>query len=155
MSIIVKLANQSDIAEISLLIKNVYGNAIAPTYSNEGNEEFYKYIEIKAIDKRFSNEHWTLKAVDGDNIVGIIEIRKNEHLSMLFVDTNHQKQGIGQQLLTNAIVRISQLNPKQKTLSVHSTPNAVIAYQKLGFKSKKAEQIVNGIRFVTMEKSLI
>lgn len=48
-----------------------------------------------------------------------------------------------------------ELVEEEKTLSVHSTPNAVSAYQKLGFQAKSEEQNINGIRFVTMEKSIL
>lgn len=136
-------------------IKKVYDTAIAPTYSEEGNTEFYKYINAEALEKRLGDDHWMLKAVEGDTLLGIIEIRKNEHLSMLFVDTIHQKQGIGRQLLAEAITKMRELNPEQKTISVHATPNALAAYQKLGFHAVSEEQNIHGIKFVSMEKPLV
>lgn len=154
MSVSIQLANKSDLEAISQFIQTVYDQAIAQTYSEQGNQEFYTYIELDAITKRFGVDHWILKAIDGEDLVGIIEIRKNQHLSMLFVKTRRQNQGIGRQLLSEAIKRIKKLNPNQKSLSVHSTPNAVAAYEKLGFRSISKEQIINGIIFVTMEKSL-
>lgn len=35
---------------------------------------------------------------------------------------------------------------------MHSTPNAVPVYQRLGFQATSEEQVANGIKFVTMEK---
>jgi predicted GNAT family N-acyltransferase len=154
MSLKIESATKLDIGEIAAFIKVVYDNAIAPTYSDQGNHEFYKYIDLEAIDKRFNVDHWMLKALDDGKLVGIMEIRKNEHLSMLFVDSDHQRQGMGRKLLTAAISKIKAENPDQTTITTHSTPNAVPAYERLGFIRMSEEQNVNGIRFVTMEKTI-
>lgn len=41
--------------------------------------------------------------------------------------------------------------PDMRKISVNSSPNAVTAYQKIGFKDIEEEKIVNGIRFLPME----
>ncbi len=70
---------------------------------------------------------------------------------MLFVKTDKQRQGIGKQLLSAAIEAIKKNSPNQKMLTVHSSPNSVTAYEKMGFETSGKEQMVNGIRFTTMQ----
>lgn len=155
MQISITQATQNDLSTITAFIRKVYDIAIAPVYSSEGNAEFYKYIDLSAVSDRFEQDHWILKALDEhQKLVGIIEIRKNEHVAMFFVDSRMQRQGVGRQLLTAAIQKIQALNPHQLTISVHSSPNSVSAYEKLGFKAVSDEKTVNGIRFTTMEKKL-
>ena len=144
-------ATIQDIDQIISFIRAIYDDAVAPNYSPQGNAEFYKYLDSKAMQERLENNHWILKASDQAELVGVIEIRDNNHLSMLFVKTDKQRQGIGRQLLSAAIEAIKKNRPNLKTLTVHSSPNSVTAYEKMGFESLGEEQTVNGIRFTTMQ----
>lgn len=144
----------SESTKLSQFIKMVFDSSVANFYSDQGNEEFYKYITPKAIEEQLQKDHWILKAEIDKKLVGIIEIRSNNHLSMLFVDPQHQKQGIGRQLLVQAIKLIKQNNSSVKMIAVHSSPNSVTAYEALGFKSVSDEKEVNGIKFTTMEMKI-
>jgi GNAT superfamily N-acetyltransferase len=139
---------------LSEFIRSVYDDAVAPHYSEQGNTEFYKYIDTEAVTKHLKTNHWMLKAELDKELAGIIEIRDNNHVSMLFVSSSHQRQGIGKQLLAAAVEKIRQLNPTQEKISVHSSPNSTAAYEKLGFVAISDEKEVNGIRFTTMEKNI-
>ncbi len=154
MKITIAPIQPSDFKTIIPFIRLVFDDAVAPTYSTEGNQEFYKYIELDAITDRYSGNHWMLQAKQDNNLVGVIEIRDNHHLSMLFVDTKKQRQGIGKKLLNAAILKIKDAVPNQKSLTVHSSPNSTTAYERFGFKQIADEKTVSGIRFISMEKSL-
>lgn len=147
-------ASKIYISEIASFIDQVFSQHVAPQYSSEGVEEFAKYITPDALDQRLQSNHFMLIARDNDDVVGVIEIRDNNHVSMLFVKTDKQKQGIGRQLLTEAIKRIQENDKSIEKISVHSSPNAVEAYQKLGFTAIAPEKEVHGIKFVTMERAL-
>ena len=147
-------ATIQDIDKIISFIRITYDDAVAPNYTKQGNEEFYKYLDSKAMQERLKKNHWILKASDQTDLSGVIEIRDNNHLSMLFVKTDKQRQGIGRKLLSAAIEVIKGKNSNQKTLTVHSSPNSVTAYEKMGFESSGKEQVVNGIRFTTMQMHL-
>ncbi len=45
--------------------------------------------------------------------------------------------------------------PDINKLTVNSSPNAVKAYRKMGFKGIRDERVVNGICFIPMEFSLV
>jgi predicted GNAT family N-acyltransferase len=45
-------------------------------------------------------------------------------------------------------------NPTIQKITVNSSPNAIKAYVKMGFKSEGEEQCINGINFVPMSLDL-
>jgi predicted GNAT family N-acyltransferase len=151
MTTIVDYATLQDINQIIDFIRSVYDVSVAPHYSDQGNAEFYKYLDPQSMAERLESNHIILQATFQGELMGVIEIRDNNHLSMLFVKTNKQRHGIGRNLLSFAIKTINENNPNQKTLMVHSSPNSVTAYEKMGFESLGEEQTVNGIRFTTMQ----
>ncbi len=83
-------------------------------------------------------------------IVGAIEVRNCDHISLFFIDGESQRKGIGQELWRRALDACLADRPDLARLTVHSSPNAVEAYQSLGFRAEGPEQTVNGIRFVPM-----
>jgi GNAT superfamily N-acetyltransferase len=93
-------------------------------------------------------------AESGQAIIGVIEIRENNHVAMLFVEKSHQRKGIAKELLLRSIAKRRKRNSDIYRLTVNSSPNAFEAYQKMGFKGIGDEKVVNGIRFISMELSL-
>jgi GNAT superfamily N-acetyltransferase len=152
--LILEKAKPTDSQTISFFIRQVFDQSVALHYTDQGNQEFYKYIVPDAIADRLRDNHWILMAYLKNDLIGIIVIRDNNHLSMLFVDTLHQRQGIGHFLFKAAIKKCHQLNTQLKTMTVHSSPNSITAYERLGFVIKDKEKEINGIRFTTMELTL-
>jgi len=146
---------QSDEATgLQAFIRRVFDEAVAPHYSDRGKQAFYLYIESSAIVERLKANHWILKAENPGELLGVIEIRNNAHLSMFFVSPEHQRQGVGRQLLAAAITKILQSDRNLKRLTVNASPNSIQAYRALGFSAISAEKEMNGIRFTTMEKAI-
>jgi ribosomal protein S18 acetylase RimI-like enzyme len=83
-------------------------------------------------------------------MVGAIEVRNWDHISLFFVDGELQRKGIGRELWRRALQACLASRPDGDRITVHSSPNAVEAYRRLGFRVEGAEQTVNGIRFVPM-----
>jgi GNAT superfamily N-acetyltransferase len=67
---------------------------------------------------------------------------------MLFVRSSHQRRGIGRGWLSAAR---KLPGDSGHGFTVSSSPNAVSAYERLGFHITGAEQCVHGIRFIPME----
>ncbi len=139
---------------ISQLIEDVFAEHIDPLYPKEGRLAFRKYIRPSAILHRRSPNyiHLVAESSDGDQrLIGVIEIREYRHVSLFFVKTKYQRKGIGRRLLEAAC---AECRRKKRTaaITVSSSPNAVPAYQKLGFKAAGVETITNGIRFIPMKK---
>ena len=139
-----------DILEVSNLVASVFNELVAPEYSSEGVQEFYGYIEPTALRARFQTNHFSLIALAQNKVVGMIEIRDYNHVSLLFVAQDYQRRGISKALLFRAI-KICQGNESQPSeISVNSSSFAVPIYEKLGFNRVGERQIRNGIGFIPM-----
>lgn len=136
------------------LIKKTFDKYIAHEYSEEGIREFKKYIEKDNLLRRQYQEHFTIVAIDGGNIVGVIEVRKPNHISLFFVDERYQGKGIGKILCNKAIERCKIENSQIEHITVNSSPYAVYIYEKLGFKPIQSEKVKHGIRYIPMKLSL-
>jgi GNAT superfamily N-acetyltransferase len=136
-------------------VSGVFNEFVAPQYSQEGVEEFMKYIQPEELSSRTQGNHFSLIAELDSEIVGVIEIRNYSHVALLFVDSRFQRKGVGRELLRKAmeICRRNELSLSQVT--VNASPNSVTAYERMGFKPTDAEQCVNGIRFVPMALRLV
>lgn len=137
-------------AAASNLIIRVFDEFIAEGYSPEGVQEFLTYVTPEALARRAQENHFALVAAAGDRIVGVIEVRACDHVSLLFVDKAFQGQGISRTLLEQALVHCIESNPDLQEVSVNSSPYAVPIYEKLGFRATEPEQTVHGIRFTPM-----
>ena len=136
------------------LVLRVFAEFIAPQYSQEGIAEFKKFACTNALADRFRAGNLILLAESGQGIIGVIEIRENDHVAKLFVEKSHQRKGIAKELLLRSIEICRKRKPDINRITVNSSPNAFGAYQKMGFKAMGDEKVVNGIRFIPMELSL-
>ncbi len=137
------------------LVSNIFNEFVAHLYSPEGVLEFMKYLREDELAQRIRSGNFVLLAKSGVDIIGVVEVRDNSHIALLFVKESHQKQGIGRELLKNALEKCKALNPDIPKITVNSSPNAVSAYRTMGFNATEQEQVENGIRFTPMELSLI
>jgi ribosomal protein S18 acetylase RimI-like enzyme len=133
------------------LIEDSFNEFIAPDYTEAGVKEFFRYANPQSLKERSQQNHFILVAFDADRLSGVIEMRENSHLSLLFVKTEYQNLGIGKKLLELSLELCRKANPHLDHISVHSSPYAVKVYEKLGFTSTGVQQEVNGIKFTPME----
>ena len=143
-----------DILEVKNLVTSVFNEFVAPEYSAEGVQEFYRYIEPIAFRERAKNHHFALIALAQTKVVGVIEIRGYNHVSLLFVDHDYQRRGIAKELLHQAIQICERYEPQPSEISVNSSSFAVPIYEKLGFERVGERQVRNGIGFIPMNLKL-
>jgi GNAT superfamily N-acetyltransferase len=134
----------------SQLVMECFGEFVAPGYSEEGVNEFSKYVNLTAIDQRLAKNHFIFLALDHNLLVGVIEVRNYDHISLFFVRKGYQKKGIGKKLYKLAINKCKANRPDVEAVEVNSSPYAVSIYEKLGFVKVDVEQITNGIRYTPM-----
>jgi ribosomal protein S18 acetylase RimI-like enzyme len=145
-----RLMHPTDILNVSELIARVYNEFVASEHSSEGIKEFYRYIQPSEFLARQENNHFALISVIQNNIVGIIEVRDYNHISLLFVAPEYQRRGIAKALFHKAL-QICQTNePRLFRISVNASLYAVPIYEKLGFRGIGEKQVINGISFVPM-----
>lgn len=136
-------------AIIDLIMKN-YDKNVAGYCSKEGNSIFYDYLNINDLIARNKNDHFTLVTKDNDTITGVIEVRNNNHISLFFVKNDLKGRGIGRQLFNKAVKTI-KANSETTEITVNSSPNSVMIYQKLGFEKVSKERSFKGIRYTPMK----
>jgi len=136
------------------LVVRVFNEFIAPLYEPEGIQEFMDYVQPDALLRRSMSNHFVLLVTTGREIVGLAEVRDYNHICLLFVDSRFQRRGIGRKLLEKTKELCRGHNPALREITVHSSPNSVPAYEKLGFHRTAAEQVTNGIRFTPMTLEL-
>lgn len=141
---------QGDETGVSEFISVVFNEYVAPGFSQDGVDEFMKYIRPDAIKGQLEENHFGFIAAVGSKIVGVIEVRNNNHVALFFVDGGFQRKGIGKTLLQSAIALCGSRDPDFSKLTVNASPNSTTAYETMGFKTTDVEQCINGIRFVPM-----
>jgi len=136
--------------EVCGLVADCFNEFVAPDYVQQGRDEFFKYLNPDSLARHLANEHFILVASCGSTIAGMIEVRQNFHISLLFVKRAYQKRGIARELVKTAIDECRQAKPDVAFIEVNSSPYAVPIYEKLGFIRNNEEQTMNGMRFTPM-----
>ena len=144
-SIIYRQIHPSETAAVSSLAREVFDQFVAPHYQTEGVAEFHRYASAEALSQRHKSGHITLVAEHSGELVGMLHLREPRHVSMLFVQSSRQRGGIARGLLAAA-------DDANCEFTVNSSPNAVSAYERLGFRITGSEQCVHGIRFIPMQR---
>ncbi|MCR4903533.1 MAG: GNAT family N-acetyltransferase [Butyrivibrio sp.] len=127
----------------------------APGYSLIGISNFKNFINDDVLHKMFIMGNYQLMVArkkDGQ-LIGMLTLRDRNHISLLFVDGEYHKNGVGKALLRFASMYVRDEEGLNK-LTVHSSPYAVDFYHRLGFKDIKGEIVQDGIRITPMELNL-
>lgn len=132
----------------------VFEDCLASTYHSCGISEFKAYINPLAIAYRLKRNHFLQVAVWQSKIIGVIEMRNFSHISLLFVAKQYQRQGIGRELVRQAIAICTARDSELTAITVNADPHAVTVYQALGFHAKGQNVINNGICFTPMTYQL-
>jgi predicted GNAT family N-acyltransferase len=140
--------------EISQLIKRVYDEFVSFDYTIEGNQFFYDWIQPDKIAKRQIENRNILIATSGRKIIGVIEIRENNRISLLFVDKEYQGQGVAKRLFDESLKEIIQRDPNLDKFYVHASPYSIPIYKKMGFIETDNMKEKNGIKYLPMEMTI-
>ncbi|MGN1330256.1 MAG: GNAT family N-acetyltransferase [Clostridia bacterium] len=139
--------NLNELEETMELVKKVFDEFEAPEYSDEGIKNFYKFANVENI-KKLLNENLKIVIVkDYSKIIGMLAIRDNSHIGMLFVDKSYHRKGIAKYLIRYAkgLYRMNNTD-----ITVNSSPYAVEIYKRMGFEILSNEKETDGIRFIPM-----
>jgi GNAT superfamily N-acetyltransferase len=144
-SLVFRRLEPSETAAAAKLACEVFDQFVAPHYQAEGVTEFHRYASADALSQRHASGHATYVAERGGELAGMLHLRAPRHVAMLFVQASLQRHGIARALLAAA----GDVNCE---FTVNSSPNAVGAYERLGFRVTGSEQCVHGIRFIPMQR---
>ena len=139
---------------ISLLIETVYDEFVSIDYSEVGNKFFKEWIEPAKIADRQKNQINILVAFVDSQLAGMIEIRENKYISLLFVDKNYQRQGIAKSLFEQSLKIAIKRDPAIDMFYVHASPFSTPIYKRLGFVETDVMQEQFGIKYIPMETNI-
>jgi len=145
----------NDINNVSNMLNNIFDEFVGKDYSENGIKTFKDYITPKNILERFNNKTSKFYIAKNNNeIIGILEVRNIEHISLFFVKKEYHGKGIGKKLLDNYIKTLKQDNIGIKIISVNSSFFAENIYSKMGFIKTNEIQERDGIKYIPMEYEL-
>lgn len=123
----------------------------ASDYSEHGVASFKEFITDQTLYKMFKMGTYQLMvALDGDIIIGIISLRDSCHISLLFVEENYHKRGIGRKLIQE-LAKYLKTEEGITRMTVNAAPYAIEFYHKVGFTDTDIERENDGIRYTSME----
>ena len=147
---------KNDIRQALDLVNRVFSEFVAVDYSEQGNKTFSDYLKVKY--EEVTNDVQTgYKRIwgyyhDGE-IVGVIATRDISHIALMFVDKRHHRKGIARSLYNTVLSELSK-NADVTKITVNSSPYAVEAYERLGFKKTDEQQEKDGIIYVPMAQTV-
>lgn len=140
--------------EVCNLVARSFNEFIAPEFSDEGIDEFFKYANPRALHKRWRAGYHVIVAEEDGKIVGVVEVKKRRHISMLYVEKAHHRKGIASELLKRALDYIVTIAPKTKEVTVNSSKYASAFYEREGFRKTEDEKVLHGIVHIPMALAL-
>ena len=135
------------------LIVGVFHEYVAPLYSEKGVATFLNMLSTDGL-KEMSNGpgSFVILAKDESKIIGMLSVINENHIALIFVDPEHQRKGIGKNLIHEAIKKCQHRNPDLSAVSVSSSPNSKSFYKEAGFEVLGGESNEEGMRFTPMQK---
>ena len=123
----------------------------ADIYTDEGIQNFEDFITDTTLHRMFlMGVYQMFVALDRKQIVGMLTLRNNSHISLLFVDEKYHRRGIGRALIE--YIREYLLSEAGiGKVTVNAAPYGVAFYHKLGFQDLRPEEERDGIRYTPME----
>ena len=145
---IIKLGKEH-IKEALFLVWEVFDEFESVDFSEEGIEEFKKFIDYNnIINKLDSKEMCMWGCFESESLTGVMAVLNSNHISLLFVKKQYHRKGIAKELI-NVIKEICN-SQNIKTITVNSSEYAVEIYRRLGFENTDNEKVLCGIRFIPM-----
>lgn len=150
---VVRRLEANELTDVLELTWRVFEEFEAPDYGPEGESTFYHEI-IKGADfhkacQNGTNLMWGA-FVDG-TLAGTVVVKGKSHLSLLFVDKEYHRMGIGTALLQAVVDERQKVYPNLHRITVNASPYGKVFYRQFGFQNVDEEQVVNGIRFTPMQ----
>jgi len=150
--LIIEELKEIEINSFRNLVNNVFDEFVGKDYSEEGNESFKEYTETKNVIIRFSEKNSKFYVAKQDkDIIGALEIKNNDHISLWFVNKKFHGKGIGRKLFEYYLEKLLHNNIEVKTITVNSSIYAEKIYEKIGFIKTNEMQEKNGIKYIPME----
>ena len=122
----------------------------APDYTMRGVQSFREFVKDPGLKKMFLDGSYQVwGAFEKGIMIGVISIRNRSHISLLFVDTDHHRQGVATALL-KTLFSYARNEMNISEITVNAAPYATGFYHKAGFVDLCQEKTTDGIRYTPM-----
>jgi GNAT superfamily N-acetyltransferase len=119
-------------------------------YPPEGVRSFRDFITDSALKRMFTaGAYQVMAGFYQGRMVGMISLRNESHISLLFVDSAYHHRGIGRALIL-ALEDYVRSEIGKNRLTVNASPYGVGFYHRLGFQDIEPEKQQDGIIFTPM-----
>ena len=147
----IRLMESGEEAQVCKLVERVFMKSEAGEFSQPGISRFLSYVNPVRMAERVAQDlSFVLVSVAADNPVGMVEVRNYSHIALLFVDDDHQRQGLASQLLDQAISACREKTPALRRITVNASPTGLPVYARWGFHPIGDELEMDGVRFTYM-----
>lgn len=142
-----------EVGEALELAMEVFMQFEAPDYKPQGVETFRNDIIENAefIEKCKKGICPIYAAFDNGKIVGIIGMRNESHINLVFTKNEYQRRGIATSIFGYLLSEVKKNSPQIKEITLNSSPYGKSFYLRLGFVPLSEEQEIDGIRFTPMK----
>ncbi len=140
--------------EAMQMIWKTYLKFEAGDYTEEGIRNFFEFVTDDGLYQSFlRGSYKLLLAHDGDRIVGAASMRNCNYLSLLFVDEEYHRRGIGRRLM-DCLCDYLKRTTDATEIVLRAAPYAIGFYERIGFTKIREEEQIAGIRVTPMKKPL-
>ena len=152
--IIIRKAQMSDWEETMTMTWKTFMKFEAADYGEEGIKSFRNFISDSMLRRMFLlGTYHMYVATCNEKIVGMVTLRDENHISLLFVDEAYHRQGIGRRLI-DIIGAFSKEEYGRMNITVNAAPYGVKFYQKVGFCTMGPMVMNDGIKYTPMMKEI-
>lgn len=140
-----------EIEEALALVWDVFAEYEAADCDQEGVDEFWSRIDYEYLLQRAGDgDVRFLGAFDEGMIVGVLMMRQPDHVELLYVDGEYQRQGVGTALLKKAAMDAKEADRLLHRVTANVPPNAAGFFRKLGFAPMGEAFRSGGLRYQPM-----
>lgn len=123
----------------------------AMEYGPEGIKNFSEFVTDESLKKMFLTGRYLLfVAVKDDEIIGLISLRSGNHISLLFVDNEYHRRGVGRALI-KYLQEYMLFHTSYEKLTVNAAPYGIPFYHNTGFRDTGTQTKKDGIIYTPME----
>lgn len=149
--IIKRLYSSQEVVEGLHLVWDVFIRENANSCTQQGIEEFARFIKMENFMPLVeSGEMIVFGAVEGQDFGGVGAVRRDGHISLLFVRPDLRRKGIAKALV-GEMCRYCTMQFALMRMTVNASVVSTEAYHHMGFRDLAPVQEKNGIRFVPMD----
>lgn len=150
----IRFANHGEWEEAMGLAWKTFLEFEGNDYPPEGIRSFEDFITDSGLKRMYiMGAYQMLAAFCGGRMIGMITLRSETHISLLFVDKAYHRRGVGRALIL-ALARYVKEEMGKTRLTVNAAPYGVGFYHRLGFLDAGPQKKQDGIIYTPMTYKL-